>query len=63
MSKPRLVEVTDAELDKILADRSDLSRPYIYSSRIDNRIHFFANAEDMKAWREGSPSTSGVPHE
>jgi hypothetical protein len=56
--KPRLTEVTDAELDTILADRSDLARPYIFSSRVNNRIHFFANAEDLKAWRAGSTSTS-----
>ena len=55
--KPRLVEVTDAELDKILADRACLSHPYIFSSRVNNRIHFFANADDMKAWR--SQHTSG----
>ena len=49
--KPRLVEVTSDELDTILADRADIARPYIFSSRINNRIHFFANAEDIRAWR------------
>jgi hypothetical protein len=56
-SKPRLTEVTSDELDAILADRSDIARPYIFSSRVNNRIHFFANAEDLKAWR-ASQSTS-----
>jgi hypothetical protein len=56
--KPRLIEVTDAELDAILADRSDLSHPYIFSSRVNNRIHFFANTDEMKAWRAGSAPTS-----
>jgi hypothetical protein len=56
--KPRLIEVTDAELDAILADRDALDKPYIFSSRVNNRIHFFANTEDLKAWREGYTTTS-----
>jgi hypothetical protein len=63
MDKPRLTEVTDAELDAILADREGLDKPYIFSSRVNNRIHFFANTEDLKAWRAwrgaGYTSTSG----
>jgi hypothetical protein len=50
--KPRLTEVTDAELDAILADRSDLQRPHIFSSRVNSRIHFFVNTDDLRAWRE-----------
>lgn len=57
--KPRLTEVTDAELDAILADRSDLQRPYIFSSRVANRIHFFANTDELRAWRASQSTSDG----
>lgn len=55
--KPRLVEVTDPiEYEAIMRDRSHLGAPSITESG-DGRV--WADAEEMRLWREGYTSTSG----
>ncbi len=46
-AKPRLTEVTGPELEAIMADNSDIGRPYVFAVA----GHFFVNAEELKAWR------------
>jgi hypothetical protein len=47
-----MIEVTDkSELTALHADPASLDRPFLFSQRIGSRIHFYANADDLRAWR------------
>jgi hypothetical protein len=55
--KPRLVEVTDAvEYEAIMRRAGHLDVPSITESS-DGRI--WADADELRAWREGYTTTSG----
>jgi hypothetical protein len=57
-SKPRLVEITDpAELESLHDRRSDISTPYLFSGRAGGPVRFWANADELRAWREKRAST------
>jgi hypothetical protein len=47
--KPRLLEITDHAELRALHDRN--GPPYVFSSRDLSGIRFWANAEDLRAWR------------
>ena len=52
-SKPRLAEITDPGELKALHDRrSDISMPYLFSGRAGGPVRFWANADELRAWRE-----------
>lgn len=57
MSKPRLTEITDtAELTALHA--ASIDAPPVWSNRVGSRIQFWANADELRAWR--SQNTSGA---
>ena len=60
--KPRLVEVFGDELDRIeLENRTGVSAPHVYSTRIGKYAHFFVNADELRKWRAlRNPPTSGA---
>lgn len=59
-NKPHLTEITDpAELHALHDRRECIGAPYLFSSRDLSGIHFWANAEDLRAWR-ASQSQSDV---
>jgi hypothetical protein len=49
--KERLIEITDPDEITKLHVNVDLGRPHCFSSRDKTGIHFWANAEDLRAWR------------
>jgi hypothetical protein len=56
--KPRLVEVFGDELAVIHALANDLKAPCVFSNRVGSVIHFWVDADELRAWR-ASQSTSG----
>jgi hypothetical protein len=58
MDKPKLVEIEGTELDAIMARRGDLDVPPTFSQRIDNRIHFYADADELRAWRSAQSKSA-----
>jgi hypothetical protein len=54
-NKPRLVEVTDEALTAMdEAQQTGLDTPYVWR---DGGV-YWADAEELRAWREGSTTTS-----
>jgi hypothetical protein len=62
--RPKLTEITDAgELAKLHDGPPGLDRPYVFSNRVNDRIHFWADAAELRAWRAGSQNTSASKQE
>ncbi len=57
-AKSHLAEITDME--EVAAIReAGLGAPYCYSMRVDNRIHFWADADELRAWRASQSTSQG----
>ncbi len=56
-AKSHLAEITD--MDELTSIRqAGLGAPHVYSNRVNDRIHFWADADELRKWR-ASQSTSG----
>lgn len=50
MNKSRLTEITDAaELTALHA--ASIDAPRLFSNRVGSHIHFWADADELRAWR------------
>lgn len=57
MSKPRMTEITDAA-ELAALEAASIDAPALFSNRVGDRIHFWANTDDLRLWR--SSNTSGA---
>jgi hypothetical protein len=59
MNKPKLIEVTDPKELTALALTASLDKPFMFSNRVGALTHFWADAEELRAWR-AAQATSGA---
>jgi len=58
--KERLTQITDGnELSALLARKGDLSVPRTFSQRVGDKILFWANADELRAWRASQSTSDG----
>jgi len=57
-NKPQLTEITDDEEITALHAAS-IDAPYLFSNRVGDRIHFWANADELRAWRTSQNTSQG----
>lgn len=59
-AKSHLAEITD--MDEVAAIReAGLGAPHVYSNRVNARIHFWSDADELRAWRATHTSKSEQP--
>jgi hypothetical protein len=53
MDKPRLIKVEFPEVEELLALRRDgnLSAPYLHALKADGQYGWWADADELRAWR------------
>jgi hypothetical protein len=61
MNKPKLVQVSQSDVDKIMEcnERGDLAYPYLHSGAKNGDHCWYTDADELRAWRS-SQHTSGV---